>query len=200
MIKNIIFDVGNVLMKYDPDGCMERLGFDEKEREEVNKAMFQDESWNESDRGVLTSRELLEEFISHNPAYEAQIRCAYAHMGDTLSLMPHALPWVEALKKRGYHLYILSNYAEYTFEQTEKEMKFLPYMDGEVFSFRCKMIKPEREIYEYLCRTYDLVPEESVFLDDRGDNIEAARAYGLHGIVFESFSQASEQLEQLLSR
>ena len=198
MIKNIIFDVGKVLVEYDPDGMMKKLGFDEETLQTVNQAVFQNELWNESDRGVLSPEELLEAFIANNPAYEKEIRQVIDAVGDTISLMPYAVEWVKELKERGYHLYILSNYAEYTYEKTSHKMEFLPYMDGVVFSYRCKLIKPEKEIYEYICKTYELKPEESVFLDDRKDNVEAARNMGMHGIVFENYAQGSETLEQLL--
>lgn len=198
MIKNIIFDVGKVLVEYDPDGMMKKLGFDEETLQTVNQAVFQNELWNESDRGVLSPEELLEAFIANNPAYEKEIRQVIDAVGDTISLMAYAVEWVKGLKERGYHLYILSNYAEYTYEKTSHKMEFLPYMDGVVFSYRCKLIKPEKEIYEYICKTYELKPEESVFLDDRKDNVEAARNMGMHGIVFENYAQGSETLEQLL--
>ena len=198
MIKNIIFDVGNVLVEYNPDGLMCRLGFDEETLQAVNQAVFQNELWNESDRGVLSPEELLEAFIANNPAYEKEIRQVIDAVGDTISLMPYTVEWVKGLKEKGYHLYILSNYAEYTYEKTSHKMEFLPYMDGVVFSYRCKLIKPEKEIYEYICKTYELKPEESVFLDDRKDNVEAARNMGMHGIVFENYAQGSETLEQLL--
>ncbi|MGN0251799.1 MAG: HAD family hydrolase [Oliverpabstia sp.] len=198
MIKNIIFDVGKVLVEYDPDGLMRRLGFDEETLQAVNQAVFLNELWNESDRGALSPEELLEAFIANNPAYEKEIRQVRDHVGDTISLMPYAVDWVKGLKERGYHLYVLSNYAEYTYEKTSHKMEFLPYMDGVVFSYRCKLIKPEKEIYEYICETYGLKPEESVFVDDREDNVEAARNMGMHGIVFENYAQGSETLEQLL--
>lgn len=198
MIKNIIFDVGNVLVEYNPDGLMRRLGFDEETLQAVNQAVFQNELWNESDRGVLSPEELLEAFIANNPAYEKEIRQVIDAVGDTISLMPYTVEWVKGLKERGYHLYILSNYAEYTYEKTSHKMEFLPYMNGVVFSYRCKLIKPEKEIYEYICKTYELKPEESVFLDDREDNVQAARNMGMNGIVFENYAQGSETLEQLL--
>ena len=147
---------------------------------------------------MLSPEELLEAFIANNPAYEKEIRQVIDAVGDTISLMPYAVEWVKGLKEKGYHLYILSNYAEYTYEKTSHKMEFLPYMDGVVFSYRCKLIKPEKEIYEYICKTYELKPEESVFLDDRKDNVEAARNMGMHGIVFENYAQGSETLEQLL--
>lgn len=199
MIKNVIFDVGKVLMEYDPEGYLKRLGFDEKTQQAVNEAMFQNHLWwEESDRGTMTPAELLEGFVANNPAYEKEIRKAHSMVGGTIELMPYAVEWVKNLKSRGYRLYILSNYAEYTYEQTEHKMKFLPYMDGTVFSYRCKLLKPEKEIYEYICKKYNLIPAECVFLDDREENTKAARSFGMQAITFSDYGTDSEKLEDLL--
>ena len=199
MIKNVIFDVGKVLMEYDPEGFLKRLGFDEKTQKAVNEAMFLNHLWwEESDRGTMTPAELLEGFVANNPAYEKEIRKAHRMVGGTIELMPYAVEWVKNLKSRGYRLYILSNYAEYTYEQTEHKMKFLPYMDGTVFSYRCKLLKPEKEIYEYICKKYNLIPAECVFIDDREENTEAARSFGMQAITFSDYETDSKNLEDLL--
>ena len=199
MIKNVIFDVGKVLVEYDPDSYMERLGFDSKTRQAVNQAMFQNPLWEESDRGKLSTEELLEKFIFNDKEYKEEITKAYQTVGNTIELFPYSVAWIKELKQRGYRVYILSNYAEITYEQTKEKMEFLPYVDGAVFSFQCKWIKPEREIYEELCRKYSIEPRESVFLDDRLDNIEQARNLGFFGIQFESYEQAVKELERILN-
>lgn len=79
-------------------------------------------------------------------------------------------------------------------------MKFLPYMDGTLFSYVYKMAKPDHEIYETLCTMYQLNPGETVFFDDREDNIEGAEACGIHGILFQNYEQAKKDLETLLKR
>lgn len=200
MIKNVIFDVGKVLVEYDPDSYMERLGFDLKTRQAVNQAMFQNPLWEESDRGKLSTEELLKKFVFNGKEYKEEITKAYQMVGDTIELFPYSVAWIKELKQRGYRVYILSNYAEITYEQTKEKMEFLPYVDGAVFSFQCKWIKPEREIYEELCRKYSIEPRESVFLDDRLDNIEQARNLGFFGIQFESYEQAVRELEPILNQ
>lgn len=199
MIKNIIFDVGNVLVTYDPDSYLKSLGFDEKTVEAVNNAVFRNSLWNESDRGIIPTEELVAGFVANNPAFEAEIRKAYNLAEGTIQSRDYAVGWVKELKERGYRLYILSNYAEGIFEKTRCKMEFLPFMDGAVFSFQCKLIKPEPEIYKYLCDTYDLIPSECVFLDDRPDNVEAARAFGLHALQFSGYDQGSGKLDELLA-
>lgn len=199
MIKNIIFDVGKVLVSYEPDWYMENiLGFDQRTREAVNGAMFQNPLWEESDRGALSTEELIRGFVNQNPSYEKEILEAHKNVGKCIELFPYVIEWMTDLKKRGYQLYILSNYAEYTFEQTKEKMAFLPFMAGTVFSYECKWIKPEKEIYEYICSKYQLKPEECVFLDDRQLNVESAQNAGWKGIVFENYQQAREDLNQLL--
>ena len=81
--------------------------------------------------------------------------------------MDYAETWVRYLKDKGYHVYILSNYATYTLEKTEEELTFLKYVDGAVFSCQVKQIKPEPNIYQTLIKRYNLDPQKSVFLDDR---------------------------------
>ncbi|NCC42717.1 MAG: HAD family phosphatase [Clostridia bacterium] len=197
MIKNIVFDVGNVLVDYDPEKFMIGLGFDEKTREAVNGAIFHNKLWDEADRGVMSWDELVEGFVAQSPAYEQEIRKAAMQSGDTVELMPYAVEWVKSLKEQGYHLYILSNYGEYTFEHSKHKMEFLPYMDGTLFSYTCKMAKPDLEIYQYLCDKFGLKPEESVFLDDRLENVEVARSAGLHGIWFKDYEQSGKELQEL---
>ena len=77
-------------------------------------------------------------------------------------------------------------------------MSFMPLIDGGVISYEVKSVKPEPGIYEALIEKYDLVPEECVFLDDRPDNVEAAKKKGFHGIVAEGYEQASEALNNIL--
>lgn len=80
----------------------------------------------------------------------------------------------------------------------KSKLEFLPYMDGVVFSYESHFLKPEADSYHYLCRKYNICPADSVFLDDRPENVEGARAYGIHGILFESYEQADQKLKELI--
>lgn len=197
-IKNIVFDVGKVLVTYEPEQHLRNLGYDETTRKNVMEAMFANPLWNENDKGLLTTEELLDGFIENAPKYEVQIREAFGKIEKTIELLPHSMEWVENLKARGYHLYIISNYGEYTYEQTEHKLKFLPYMDGTIFSFQYKMIKPDRAIYEKLLEKFELKAEECVFIDDSLANVVAAKQAGFHGIHFQNYEQAKAELDRLL--
>ena len=77
-------------------------------------------------------------------------------------------------------------------------MDFLQYMDGTVFSYQYQIIKPDVRIYEQLLKNYDLRAEECVFIDDKAENVEAAKAAGYQGIVFTDYETVKEQLEEIL--
>ena len=198
MIKNIIFDVGKVLVEYDPYTYVKKRGYSKEEQETVLNAVFCSAMWLRADRGPIGTKELIEGFVANAPEHEELIRDAYGHAEETVWEMPYTMEWVKDLKKRGYRLYVLSNYGKDLFERTKEHMPFLPFIDGVVFSHECHLMKPEWEIYKHLCDTYSLLPSESVFIDDNAENIEAARRFGIHGIQFMGYEDAKRRLETLL--
>jgi putative hydrolase of the HAD superfamily len=92
----------------------------------------------------------------------------------------------------------LSNYGETPYKYAREHFSYFGEADGIVISSEVKMIKPEPGIYQYLIDTYELNPEETVFLDDRADNIAVAESFGIHGIVFKDYEQGVSELERLL--
>lgn len=197
-IKNIVFDVGKVLVFFEPEWIFDKLNYKEPIRKVLRKAMFEDPLWNEVDRGVMSMEELVQAFTKNAPEYENEIRETYRHVGDSIELLPHAVEWTRSLKERGFRLYIISNYGEYTLEQTKEKMDFLKYMDGAIFSYQYQIIKPDTRIYEQLLKNYDLKAEECVFIDDKVENVEGAKVVGYQGIVFTSYKEVQEKLEEIL--
>ena len=185
MIRNIIFDVGKVLVSYEPDAYMESLGISKENQKKINDAMFENPLWDASDQGLGTPDEFLQKFIAGAPELADEIMKIHKTVGNTVELFPYAMEWILDLKARGYHVYILSNYSENMLDQTKDKLKFLPLMDGVVFSYKIKKMKPDPEIYEYLC-------------DDRPVNIKGAETCGIHGIVFRSYEQAKKELDEFL--
>lgn len=198
MIRNIIFDVGRVLVEFDYLRYIRERHYNKQEQKILLESVFNNPVWLLADRGVVETKELADRFVANAPEHEGLIREAYEHIEEVIWEMPYSREWAEELKNRGYRLYVLSNYGRDLYERTKSKMPFLPYMDGVVFSYECHLLKPEPEIYQYLCRTYGLIPGESVFIDDSAANIEAARNLGIHGIQFTGYEQAKKQLEVLL--
>ena len=196
-VHNVVFDIGNVLMKFGWESYLDSYGFDSEKREKIADAVFRNDLWNERDRGVLTEEECVQKFVELLPEYEEDIREVVSRSGESVTLNPYSVSWLRYLKEKGYGTFILSNYSEYGLEKGREDMKFLKYADGAVFSCEEKVIKPEPEIYRILLNRYGLKPEDCVFIDDREDNVEAARSLGMKGIVFKDFKSAVSNLESL---
>ncbi len=194
MIKNIIFDIGNVLIDFDWGEYIYDL-FDTDTAEAVRSAMFC-ELWNEIDRGVLTEDELLQSFIDRAGGYETEIRYAYNEIGRATAQRGYAIPWIKELKSAGYMVYYLSNFSEHVKRSAPDVLGFMPYTDGGVFSCDVKVIKPDPEIYKILFEKYSLTPAECVFIDDNPANIEAAKTLGMQAVHFTSYEQAKKELNK----
>ena len=197
-VKNVIFDVGKVLVDFEWEKYLDSFGFPEEEWNLMAQKVFKSQTWNERDRGLFSEEEYVEQFIKALPQYKEDVKKVLAGSGKTISAKDYAETWTGYLKSKGYHLYILSNYSEYILEQTkDTQMPFLKNMDGVIFSCEVQQIKPEPPIYKTLLSRFSLKPEESVFIDDRPENCEAARKLGIHTIEFHSLKQAARELEEL---
>ena len=193
-IDTLIFDLGKVLVRYDFRKLLADLKYDEETAQAVADAMFLSPQWTEGDRGVKTEEEILQSFIDNNPAYEQEIRQTFEEMGRTISLYSYTKDWMKYLKKRGYKLYILSNFSKPLYDRCQKELKFLELMDGGYMSWQIHCLKPEPEIFQKLLSDFQIDPSKAVFLDDMIDNVAEARAQGLNAIHFTGRKQALKQL------
>ena len=197
VIRNVIFDIGRVLIGFEWWDYIRGL-FDEETAQKVTDALWHTKYWWELDRAVLSEEEILEMFYSAAPDVKEEIREAFDRIGECMSRCDYAIPWIEDLKARGYKVYYLSNYSEHLMQANPDVLDFLPHVDGGVFSCYVQLIKPDPEIYRTLMEKYDLQAEECVFIDDREDNVVAARQLGMQSIWFEDYAQAKEELEQML--
>lgn len=200
MIKNVVFDIGMVLIDFSWRDTMRDCGIEEEKIERIADATVRSSNWNELDRGVLPESEILEKFVESDPELEADIRKFFSRVTDSMPPFDYSKGWLSSLRKRGYKVYLLSNFSNYNFNVNIPRYTFLEETDGKIISYLYKCVKPERKIYEILLSTYNLDPTECVFIDDRADNIEAAKALGFHGIVFKGYDDASAKLNELLKK
>ena len=196
-MKNVIFDVGQVLVDFDWQGYLQSFGFSEEENKQIGEKVFLSQQWNERDRGLYDEETYVKAFEDALPEYAKDVRKVMEGSGATIRVRDYADTWTKYLKSKGYHLYVLSNYCDYALEKTRKDLTFLKNMDGIIFSCEVQQLKPEKDIYETLLNRCGLKAEESVFLDDRAENCEAARKLGIHAIQFQDFKQAAGELEKL---
>ncbi len=198
MIDTVVFDIGNVLMKFDYMPYIRSLLKDEDTVYHVNGAIWRSGCWSDLDRGGDLDT-VYARMLEVEPAYRREVRLAFENVGQCMFRMDYAIPWIRELKARGYRVLYLSNYSHYAMQANPDVLDFLPYMDGGVFSCDVGMVKPEAGIYRALCGKYGLTPAACVFLDDFAENAAAARACGMKAILFENCRQARTELDSLLS-
>ncbi len=197
MIKNIIFDIGNVLTDFRWRDFLRDKGFDDAMIGRIAKASVENPLWKEFDRGELAGEELMQAFINADPEIEQELHNAYDNIHGMVTIRDYAIPWVQELKSKGYKVWYLSNFSEKTEIECADSIAFIPYMDGGILSWKDKLIKPDPKIYQLMLARFELVAEESVFIDDLPENVQGAVNEGIHGIVFESREQVVQDLKKL---
>lgn len=201
MINTIIFDIGNVLVDFRWRQMYESFGLKEDDIEKLADATVRHQAWMDLDQGIITTEEAEEAYVKAAPEYREFIERIYQEMDNMLVQFDYSTPWIKEMKKRGYRIYILSNWSKPAYEACQDTaLSFLPLVDGVVFSYQEFVIKPDQKIYDIICNRYHINPAEAVFLDDSEANIKGAREYGLHAIHFQSYEQGREALEELLKK
>ncbi len=199
MIKNVIFDIGNVLVNFNWAEYMQKLfpGQDDLIAK-LNVAVWGDGRWERLDAGDDPEK-VWSSIIKICPENEPEIKKIISRVGETLTKRAGTHEWIKDLKSRGYKVYYLSNYSRFVMDANPEVLDFLPLMDGGVFSCDVKLLKPEIEIYDSLAKKYNLVPSECVFIDDLFANVQGAILYGFKGIQCVNQEQAKQDLNKLLS-
>lgn len=200
MIRNIVFDLGGVLITYNPETALLSAGYSKEEADRLNHAVFLDPLWRELDRGTYRSmKEALPLFVKAHPQDQALIQSFFSKDWMKILFQPidESVVFMKKLKQEGYRIYFLTNYAADTYQETSSRLPFFRMADGTVVSADVKLLKPDPRIYQTLLERYHLSPEETVFFDDSEINVQAAIACGIHARTFHSVSDAEEFLNQL---
>ena len=199
MIKNIVFDIGRVLIGFEWADYMASL-FDPETAEKVTAAMWGTGYWKELDIARLTDDEILDLFYSAAPEYKREIREAFDRVGECVKRREWAIPLIDRLKEQGYRVLYLSNFSGHVMGSNPQALDFVSHMDGGIFSCDINTIKPDTGIYTKLIEKYSLIPEECIFIDDHRDNVAAARKCGMKAIRFENKEQFDADLEKALNK
>lgn len=196
MYKNIIFDLGNVLLSFNPKDYL-KSKISEDRIDDVYKAIFQSEEWIMLDRGTITEKDAINRIIERNNTYRDDINLAFKDWYDILRPIEEAVEVLTKLKKNGYNVYYLSNFHELAFKEVTTKNNFFELFDGGVVSYAEKLIKPEEEIYKLILKRYNLNPKETIFIDDTKLNVDGASKLGIKAIFLEDPKKLRENLISL---
>ena len=199
MIRNIVFDMGGVLIDFNPECFMDREGLtEEADRNIIRKELFRSVEWVMMDLGRLTEDEVEPRVCARVPdRLQAHVSHLLKHWSDERRMIDGMEDLVRDLKAAGYGIYLLSN-ASVDQPNYWKRLPVSQYFDGTLVSAFVKRVKPMDEIYQIFIQRFGLLPEECVFIDDVPMNVAGAILNGWDGIVF--YGDPRELREKLAAR
>lgn len=185
MIKNLIFDFGNVVVRFDPDYMTGQVTKEEGEFETLRDVVFNPKTFEQTDKGEITAEQHKAIVCADLPEHLHKKACEIL---DTWYLNLPFWPGMERLlndaKKAGYKLYLLSN-INIQFSENRAKVDKLKLFDGIGLSSEIKHVKPEPVIYNTLLERNNLKPNECIFIDDRQINVDGGEAVGIKGYLFD---------------
>lgn len=197
MIRHLIFDYGQVLVRHNPVPLLHRIcNGNEKMMDGLRQILSGPDFPDRLDRGTLPFSEAIDYAIGLHPDYHDALLCFRDHVREEITGEIEGMREVlSRLRQAGYDLYGLSNWSNTVYEVIDRFPVFR-LLDGMVISCEEHCVKPEAEIYRRLYAKYNLKPEECLFADDRLANVEGARRTGMEAILFTDAAQYVRDLRE----
>ncbi len=197
-INTVIFDLGGVLIDWNPNYLYDKIFDDEKEKKYFLSEICTPD-WNEQQDAGRNLAEATDILLEKHPEYGMEIKAYYGRWTEMLGeLMYDTIEILEHLhRKNTLRLYALTNWSAETFPYALENFEFLQLFEGILVSGVEKMKKPEPEIYQLILDRYQIKAQQSVFIDDSQKNIKGAEAFNINGIHFQSAQQLKADLEGL---
>ena len=194
-INTVIFDLGNVLINWDPNRLYEKIFNDAEERIHFLTNICTPH-WNEQQDAGRTWAEATELLINEHPYYENEIKAYYDRWAEMIGGPIHgSVDILKQLKAENkVRLYALTNWSTETFPYALENFDFLQLFEGILVSGEEKLVKPDPAIYQLLLDRYQIVPEKSIFIDDSLRNVETAAKIGIHALHFTSSDKLRTEL------
>ncbi len=198
MVKNIIFDLGNVIFEWDEDKIVTNFSNNKGEQEILKKIIFKSDEWFKLDDGSMSYQEAMTAFKEKLPVnLKGKVEEIMSTWYKKMPINQEVCDLIKKLKENNYKIYVLSN-THITVYEYIKSLEIGKYFDGFVISAIEKMMKPNKEIYYRLFEKFELIPKECFFIDDSEKNILASKQCGMQGYIFDirNFQKIIEELKK----
>jgi putative hydrolase of the HAD superfamily len=194
---NLVFDLGGVVVRWDPEAIIAGVFSDPSVRSKVKAGVFAHADWLELDRGTLAREDAIRRAARRTGIDESEITRLLHQVPPSLVVFPETVELLYRLKRKGYPLYCLSNMHFASIEYLERMHTFWDVFEGIVISCRLRLCKPEPGIYEHLLRAHGLRAGETLFIDDVQKNLDGAAQFGIRTLRFENAAQCERELRAL---
>ena len=201
MIKNLVFDLGNVLIEWNSEKILTYFEPEKERRQVLRQAIFESGVWHQTDKGELSLKEACEEVLTQlDASYHSAVKNIFYHWYEVVYVYSGLQERIRLWSDQGYRIYILSTTCE-IFYHIEKAglLPIYPLLSGYILSSEVGVVKPEAEIYQKVLKTYNLNPVESVFIDDIQANLDTAAELGFETILSTSETENIRAMETLLA-
>ena len=198
-VKKFLFDLGNVFFDWNPERVLKPIFNDDERMNFFIKNISFPLLDTRCDAGI-TIEVAVNDAVKKFPDFEKEIKLYYPNHGNMVGgFFQKTVDIFYKVKNLNYPCYVLSNWSAETYEGMEETYPFLKDFDGKIISGRDFLIKPDPAIYELAISRFDLVPQETLFIDDRLDNIEAAQKLNFQTIHLTDPSLIQELIEPYIS-
>lgn len=196
MTTSIIFDLGGVLINWDPRNLYHKI-FEDEKRMEYFLANICTSDWNEEQDGGRSLADGTNLLVTQHPEWESEIRAFYDRWEEMLGgVIEGTLDVLTRLRESGnYKIYALTNWSSETYPVAQGLYEFLGWFEGVLVSGAEKMKKPDPKFYNLMLDRFDINPSETLFTDDNLRNVKAARAMGIPTIHFQNPEQLEKEMK-----
>lgn len=198
MVKNIVFDIGNVLATFKPKDFLMDIFKDAKLADQFFEVFFT-KLWHEYDQGLYAKEQMIQKGLQKMPDQKEKIRNMMDVWTSYVIGIQKNIDLIHIYQKKGYKVYILSNIPEDSYIYLKEHYNFIDQVDGGIYSYQHKIIKPDVKVFEVLLDQYDLKANECIFIDDKKENIRAAERLGFYTIWLKDHAKLATLLKENLN-
>jgi len=199
MIRNIVFDLGNVLISFKPAEYLIKKNYPSTIRTTILNDVFGSREWKMLDNGEITTREAIDAISKKSSLKKEEIALVFSFRTDIMFPLDTNVRLLPGLKKQGFRLYYLSNFPLDIFDDIKNDYYFFRHFDGGLISSEVKLSKPDVRIFRYFLKHYGLIAVETLYIDDIETNVEAAESAGMKGLTTNGAQDISAMLEKVLN-
>ena len=196
MIKNVILDIGNVLVTFYPDLYIAQFVHRKGEIDYYNNVCFRSPEWKKGDTGEMTRREIIDALCERYPEDAETIHTVMDDCDEMLRISKKSTEVVKCLREAGISVYYLSNTNPEAFRYMTERYEVFRYMNGGIASFKEGVVKPSEDIFRLFLDRYGKDPSECVFVDDMPTNTESAQRVGLCTITLKNIEDLKNELSR----